>query len=199
VLQLAQKYNLLLVEDDPLADFKPTSATRLSALDQLERTIYIGSFSKSFSAALRVGYIACGADLASDIADLKALVHVSSSEYCERTIDVILQEGHYQKHLNRLREKLDSATAQAHALFAGLGAEVFARTAQSLYLWAALPGVDDTLALAQELLPQRVVLAPGRVFCLGSGAPSRWARYNVGAVGDPRFLKVMRGVLRRRA
>jgi len=197
VLQLAQKHNLLLVEDDPLADFKPTSATRLSALDQLERTIYIGSFSKSFSAALRVGYIACGADLASDIADLKALVHVSSSEYCERTIDVILQEGHYQKHLNRLRERLNSATEQAHTLFASMGAEVFARTAQSLYLWAALPGVDDTLALAQELLPQRVVLAPGRVFCLSSTSPSRWARYNVGAVGDPRFLKVMRSALRR--
>jgi DNA-binding transcriptional MocR family regulator len=103
VLQLAQKYDLLIVENDPLADFKPTALPRLSALDQLERTIYIGSFSKSFSAALRVGFIACGADLASDLADLKALIHVSSSEYCERTVDVILSEGHYQRHLNRLQ------------------------------------------------------------------------------------------------
>ena len=65
LLQLAEKHNLLLVEDDPFADFKPTSAVRLSMLDQLERTIYIGSFSKSFSAALRVGYIACSPELAS--------------------------------------------------------------------------------------------------------------------------------------
>ncbi|MFP3702022.1 aminotransferase class I/II-fold pyridoxal phosphate-dependent enzyme, partial [Burkholderia sp. SIMBA_013] len=79
----------IVVENDPLADFKPTSAVRLSALDQLARTVYIGSFSKSFSAALRVGFIACGAGLASDLADLKALVHVSSSEYCERMVDVM--------------------------------------------------------------------------------------------------------------
>ena len=68
VLQLAQKHDLLIVENDPLADFKPTALPRLAALDQLERTIYIGSFSKSFSAALRVGFVACGADLASDLA-----------------------------------------------------------------------------------------------------------------------------------
>ncbi len=113
MLQLAQKHDLLIVENDPLADFKPTASPRLSALDQLERTIYIGSFSKSFSAALRVGFIACGADLASDLADLKALIHVSSSEYCERTVDVMLSEGHYQRHLNRLRARLQRGHREA--------------------------------------------------------------------------------------
>ena len=197
VLQLAQRHNLLIVENDPLADFKPTASPRLSSLDQLERTIYIGSFSKSFSAALRVGFIACGADLASDLADLKALIHVSSSEYCERTIDVILSEGHYQRYLSRLRTRLGQATEKAFALFDSVGAEVFARNPQSLYLWAALPGVADTLAFAKELLPQKVVIAPGRVFCVDSTAPSRWSRFNVGAVGDPRFAKALMATLRR--
>lgn len=196
VLQLAQKYNLLIVEDDPLADFKPMSSPRLSSLDQLERTIYIGSFSKSFSAALRVGFIACGADLASDLADLKALIHVSSSEYCERTVDVMLSEGHYQRHLKRLRAKLEEATAQANKLLEGVDATVFARNAQSLYLWASLPGVPDSLALAQALLPQKIVMAPGRVFSVDSPVPSPWSRFNVGAVTDPRFARALRGALR---
>src|SRR4029079_7234153 len=112
-LQLAQKHDLLFVENDPFADFKATSSPRLSSLDQLERTIYIGSFSKSFSAALRVGFIACGADLASDLADLKALIHVSSSEYWERTVDVMLSEGHDQRHLIRLRARLQEDTEKA--------------------------------------------------------------------------------------
>ncbi|MDM0108585.1 PLP-dependent aminotransferase family protein [Variovorax sp. J22R24] len=196
VLQLAQKYDLLIVENDPLADFKPTSSPRLSSLDQLERTIYIGSFSKSFSAALRVGFIACGADLASDLADLKALIHVSSSEYCERTVDVMLSEGHYQRHLNRLRGRLGEATAGAQALFASVGAEIFARNAQSLYLWAALPGVPDSLVLAKALLAQKIMMAPGRVFSVDSSAVSPWSRFNVGAVVDPRFAKALRSSLR---
>jgi DNA-binding transcriptional MocR family regulator len=94
----------------------PTSSPQLSSLDQLERIIHIGSFRKSFSAALRVGFIACGADPASDPADLKALIHVSSSEYCERTVDVMPSEGRYQRHLIRLRVRLGEATTNAVAL-----------------------------------------------------------------------------------
>ncbi|KKW67730.1 GntR family transcriptional regulator [Lampropedia cohaerens] len=191
VLQLAHKYNLLLVEDDPLADFKPTASTRLSALDQLERTIYIGSFSKSFSAALRVGFIACDAALASDLADLKALVHVASSEYSERTVDVMLREGHYQRHITRLRKQLARATQQALQLFNAIGANVFAQNAQSLYLWATLPGITDSTAFAQRMLRRDVVMAPGRIFTVDASI-SPWARFNVGAVADPRFMEALR-------
>lgn len=196
VLQLAQKYDLLIVENDPLADFKPTSSPRLASLDQLERTIYIGSFSKSFSAALRVGFIACGADLASDLADLKALIHVSSSEYCERTVDVMLSEGHYQRHLIRLRRRLGEATDGARALFESVGANIFSKNAQSLYLWASLPGVDDSIALAKALLPQNIRLAPGRIFNVDTSAVSPWSRFNVGAVMDPRFSKALHDALK---
>lgn len=196
VLQLAQKYNLMLVENDPLADFKPASATRLSSLDQLERTIYIGSFSKSVSAALRVGFIACGADLASDLADLKALIHVSSSEYSERTVDVILSEGHYQRHVKQLRDHLSDATERATAVLDGLGAEVFCRLPQSLYLWATLPGVTDAVDLAQRLIPRKVVLAPGRIFSVNDKVVSPWSRYNVGALIDGRFERAIRPALK---
>jgi DNA-binding transcriptional MocR family regulator len=197
ILQLAQKYNLLIVENDPLADFKPVSSPRLSSLDQLERTIYIGSFSKSFSAALRVGYIACGADLANDLADLKALIHVSSSEYCERTVDVMLSEGHYQRHLTRLRARLGEASTAAMALFDSVGAEVFTRNPQTLYVWTAFPGVSNSIKLAEALLPQNIVMAPGRIFNVDSAPVSRWSRINVAAVADPRFTKALRATLRR--
>ncbi|RLK28802.1 aminotransferase-like domain-containing protein [Cupriavidus plantarum] len=195
VLQLAQKYDVMLVEDDALADFKPTTLPRLSALDQLTRTIYVGSFSKSFSAALRVGFIACSADLASDLADLKALIHVSSSEYCERTIDVILSEGHYQRYIARLRARMTAATAKAHALFDRLGIDIFARTEQSLYLWGTMPGVADSLVIAERMLAQNVMIAPGRVFRVNAEATSPWSRFNIGAILDPRFERALGAVL----
>lgn len=195
LLQLAQRHDLLLVEDDALADFKPTKLPRLSALDQLQRTIYIGSFSKSFSAALRVGFIACASDLASDLADLKALIYVSSSEYSERTADAILGEGHYQRYIARLRTRLAEATRKASALLSRLGMELFADTGQSLYLWARFPGVDDTLALTERLLARNVMIAPGRVFRVDSAQRSEWTRLNTAAVLDPRFEQAVRSVL----
>lgn len=195
LLQLAEKHNLLLVEDDPFADFKPTSAVRLSMLDQLERTIYIGSFSKSFSAALRVGYVACSAALASDLADLKTLIHVSGSEYCERMVDVMLREGRYERHLVKLRQKLGAATTQAQQWLDEQGCPVFARSAQTLYLWVRFPGVEDSLEWAQALLAHGVKMAPGRIFHLDSAAPSPWSRCNVATMLDPRFQTAVKALL----
>ena len=197
VLQLAQKHNLMIVENDVLADFKPLSATRLSALDQLERTIYIGSFSKSFSASLRVGFIACSSDLTSELADLKTLIANNSSEYCERTVDVILREGHYEKHMVRLRDRASAATSQARAVLAELGAEVFGNSAQSLYLWARLPQVDDTYVLAQQLQQHKILLAPGRLFLVNPEAPCPWSRFNTGALADAKVAMALKVALER--
>lgn len=195
LLQLADKHNLVLVEDDPFADFKPTTAPRLSTLDQLDRTIYIGSFSKSFSAALRVGFIACNPALASDLADIKTLIHVSGSEYCERMVDVMLREGRYERYLVKLRQKLSAVTAQAQQWLDEQGCTTFARNAQTLYLWVCFPGVHDSLPWAQTMLSRAVKMAPGRIFQLDPAAPSPWTRCNVAAMLDPRFQAVVRAEL----
>lgn len=195
VLQLAEKHNLIIVEDDPFADFKPATMTRISTLDQLQRTIYLGSFSKSISAALRVGFIACHPDLASELADIKMLIHVSSSEYCERMVEVIMNEGNYSHHVNRLRDRLEQATEASARFFADLGAQVFNVPKQTLFLWATLPGKDDSIKLAREYFDRNVVMAPGNIFSVDNQQKNPWCRYNVGIVSDPRFVNATVAVL----
>ncbi|MGB8517966.1 MAG: PLP-dependent aminotransferase family protein, partial [Gallionella sp.] len=99
VLQLAEKYDLTLVEDDIYGDFHPAAATRLATLDQLNRVIYVSSFSKSVSASLRVGYLACNRKLAERLCDVKLLTGLTTSEIGEQVIYQLLTEGHYRKHL----------------------------------------------------------------------------------------------------
>lgn len=194
ILQLADAHDLIIVEDDALADLRPRSLTRISTLDQLRRTIYIGSFSKSVSAALRVGFLACNAALASDLADVKMLTHVSSSEYCERTLDAIVNDGHFLRHTNHLQEKLRRATATALDALDRLGAQVYRPCEQSLYLWAALPGWPDSMQLAQAMLERGVILAPGAVFSPQADRPSAFCRFNVAYLADKRFAQALRAV-----
>jgi DNA-binding transcriptional MocR family regulator len=191
VLRLAEQHNLLLVENDALSDFRPATAPRLSALDGLERTLYLGSFSKSLSAALRVGYVACSADLAQDLADLKILTAVSSSEYAERAVETLLAERRHARHLEQLRAQLAEATHNAYALLDRMGAEVFVRPAHSLFIWARWPGFDDAQALAQSMLDLDIVMAPGNIFSVDSERVSPWSRCNPHAVQDPRFARAL--------
>lgn len=199
ILQLAETYDLIVVENDALADLKPRSMTRISTLDQLRRTIYIGSFAKSVSAALRIGFLACDPALASDLADVKMLTHVSSSEYCERTLEAILTDGHFLRHTNHMQQRLRRATEAGIETLTRLGAHIFKASEQSLYLWAALPGHEDSIAFAKAMIEQGVILAPGTVFSPNPEKASPFCRYNVAYLSDSRFVKALETVEAARA
>jgi DNA-binding transcriptional MocR family regulator len=196
LLQLAEQYDLRIVENDALADLRGGPSTRLSALDQLARTIYLGTFSKSLSAALRVGFVAASEEVIEGLADLRSLATVSGSEYCERTVETLLRERHHGLYLARLQQRLREATGQAHTLLQDLGAELFAPYEQSLFLWARFAQMPDALELARQLQPEHIVIAPGALFAVDGKAENAWARYNAHAVLQPRFAQVMRTLLR---
>jgi len=191
ILQLAEHHDTVIVENDAFADLRPRSLTRIATLDQLRRTIYIGSFSKSVSAALRVGFLACNAALASDLADVKMLIHVSSSEYSERTLAAIVSDGHFMRHTNQLQEKLRRATTTGKNVLKKVGASIFKESDQSMYLWASLPGWPDSMKLAKAMLNHGVILAPGAVFSPTSDKVSPYCRFNVGYLSDERFLSAL--------
>ena len=51
VLQAAERHNFIIVEDDIFSDLQVKPTPRLATLDQLNRVIYIRSFSKTLSEA----------------------------------------------------------------------------------------------------------------------------------------------------
>ena len=192
LVQLAQAHNFILVDDDALADFKPASAIKVSALDQLRHSLYVGSFSKSVSAALRVGFIAGSKELIDELGDLKMLLHTSSSEFCERTVDVILMEGHFLRHLIRLQERLKAATTAGLQMLDEIGAQVFCRPEQSLYLWARFKHIDDARELTRQLLPKGFMIAPGHIFSPEQSRINPWTRLNVAYLNDPLLMAIFK-------
>ena len=134
-----------------------------------------------------MGFVACSADLAQDLADLKILTSVSSSEYAERAVETLLAERRYARHLEQLRGRLAEATHSAYALLDRMGAEVFVRPSHSLFIWARWPGIADAHALAEAMLDEGIVMAPGNIFSVDSTRISPWSRCNPQAVQDPRF------------
>jgi DNA-binding transcriptional MocR family regulator len=192
ILQIAEKYDLLIIENDAMADFKPASTTRLSALDQMQRTLYIGSFSKSLSAALRVGFVAGSHHRIEELADIKMLVHTTGAEYSERVIDAILKDEQFSLQTLRLQEKLRQATWRGLDVLDQLGAEVFCRPERSLYLWAKFPHVKDANLLTEHCLKHGVVLAPGSIFFVNRAEREPWTRLNVAYLDDPAFAHSIR-------
>lgn len=192
VLRLAEQYNVLLVEDDIYADFCEASAVRLAALDQLRRVIYVGSFSKTVAANLRVGFIAAERELVRMLADRKLLAALTTSELGERVMHQVLAEGHYRKHVERLRRRLAARREPVLGRLESLGLRVFADPQGGMFAW--LDAGRDSHALAARAYEQQWLLAPGSLFSPGQ-LPSSWLRFNLASSSHPDMLRFLERVL----
>ncbi|RIV66259.1 aminotransferase-like domain-containing protein [Burkholderia pseudomallei] len=184
ILKLAEAYDFLVVEDDVYGDLCPPSypATRLASLDQLRRVIFLGSFSKTLAANLRVGYIACAPELAKALTDQKMLVGMTTPELNERVLYKVLAEGHYRRHVERLRARLDGVRDKTARMLERTGMRLFTMPAAGMFLWADT-GVDSD-ALAAAAHEEGFLLTPGSLFS-PQQSPSTWTRFNVANCGDP--------------
>jgi DNA-binding transcriptional MocR family regulator len=185
VLRLAEEHGFTIVEDDIYCDLHPGGAqpsTRLAALDQLQRVVYLGGFSKSMAANLRVGFIACSDELAQRLADRKMLATLTTSDLNERVVYKILSEGHYRKHLDRIRGRLDAVRPKALRHIEAAGIRMEMGPAAGMFVW-----VDtgrDTNVLAARAMDEGLLLAPGSLFS-PSQLPSTRMRLNVAALQEP--------------
>ncbi len=200
VLKIAEEFDFMIVEDDVYGDLHPGaqqgSAIRLAALDQLKRVVYLTGFSKTLAANLRVGVLAGAPALVSSLTDRKMLVGLTTSEIGERMVYRILSEGHYRRHLERLRGRLDEVRDGVARRLESLGLKVFAGPQAGMFLWAQAP--CDSNMLARDLLEDGFLLAPGSLFHPDQ-RPSQWMRFNIATSSNPKMLDALSRALQRHA
>lgn len=189
LLKLAELHDFMIVEDDIYGDMHAGGATRIAALDQLQRVIYLGGFSKTLAANLRVGFIAAAPALATQLADRKMLSTLTSTEIGERVVYKILSEGRYRKHIDRLRGKLDGVRDKTIRQLERIGVQVESTGGAGMFLWVDV-GMDTNI-LTEKAMTEGYLLAPGCLFSPNQ-LPSLRMRINVATMGNAgvwRFLK----------
>lgn len=194
ILQLAEKYGLYIVEDDIYGDLHHGNAPRLAALDQLKRVIYVSSYSKTISAGLRVGFIACNPDLAARLLDLKLLSGLTSSEINQRVMYQILLEGRYRKHIDRVRSHLQEKRGQVIQQLENCGLQIYAEPAGGMFIWAKLPDGENAAEIATLASQQDIMLAPGNLF-RPYQEPSPWLRFNAAHCDDGRVFEFLKSTM----
>ncbi|HEU6456190.1 MAG TPA: PLP-dependent aminotransferase family protein [Roseateles sp.] len=201
LVQLAERHNLLLVEDDVHGDFHPqANPVRLAQLDKLQRVIFVSSFSKTLSPNIRVGYIAAPVALYEAFLEHKLLSVLTSSELDELLVHEVLAEGNYRKHVERVRQRL---ARQWPGLVRGLqasGLTVVGGEQAGVFAWCRLPEEIDEEVLLRDAAENGIQLAPGRVFHLNPAPPH--LRFSTATANDARlfdYLKTRLASLRTQA
>lgn len=186
VLQLANEHNFHIAEDDTYSHLAPEHATRLCALDGLQRTIYVSGFAKILAPGWRVGFMAAPPDLVERLLDTKLLGTLTTPALLEKALAWCIDQGQLRRHAERIRTRLDAARARSVKLALAHGC-TFAAEPAGLFGWVET-GVD-TDALAQRMLDEGYLIAPGALFH-AVRKPSTLMRINFATTQEAAFWKL---------
>ena len=149
VLEMAVKYNTLIVEDDPYGDLyfnepPPPSLLALSSSVPGSRDLiaYCGSLSKVLSPGLRVGWMAAQPELLAKATMCKQFSDAHTSTFAQATAAQYLKAGRMPATLANVRKTYaERAKAMGEALTRDLGDAVeFTQPQGGLFFWARLTG-----------------------------------------------------------
>ncbi|WP_407189604.1 PLP-dependent aminotransferase family protein [Bradyrhizobium centrosematis] len=148
LLDWAMRAKAWVIEDDYLSELqlKGRATPALASLDRAGRVIHVGSFSKTISPALRLGFVVAPPALASRFAETAACLAPAPGPAVQLATADFMREGHYLRHLRRTKR---AYAAQADALLK----ELCPRTNVAIAGLAAtlrLPDGAPDLAVAKE-------------------------------------------------
>jgi len=128
LLAWARKHGAWIIEDDYLSELqlKGRAAPALASLDHGGCALHIGSFSKTISPALRLGFLVVPPELAQRFGDVTACLAPAPSAAVQRAVAVFVREGHYLRHLRRMKRLYAARRESLVRCLRELGSDVIA-------------------------------------------------------------------------
>lgn len=175
IYAIAAKYNLFIYEDDPYGEirFTDTIVPTFKEMDTDNRVIYAGSYSKTLSAGLRVGFLYGPKQAIDAIQALKnnqdGQMPLVTQRVISRLLDVIDYDAQIKKVSTVYKEKADlmMATLRAH----GSDKVHFVEPTGGMFLWLTMPDGVDCDAFFEACMEHKVGIVPGAAFA-ADGVPA---------------------------
>lgn len=177
VLELAVKYQTLVVEDDPYGDlyFGEAPPPNILALTKevpgsREWIAHCGSLSKVLSPGLRVGWLIAQPELLAKATMCKQFSDAHTSTFAQATAAQYLKSGRMPGTLKHVRQVYaERAQAMGNALKRELGDAIeFTQPKGGLFFWARLTGangkIKDAGEFAKRAIEKGVAFVPGAPF-----------------------------------
>ena len=184
LLQLSEQYGFVIVEDDYDYEYHYESSPilPLASADRSGMVVYIGSFSKTISPGIRLGYVAAPANLILELSKLRMLVDVQGEAVVEQVIAEMLNEGEIRRHMKKaLKIYHERRDFMCTLLQEKLGDVIEFKIPQGgLAIWAKYDKHISVPELSGLLFKKEIILSPGRLHDASAGRKLNSTRMGFG-------------------
>ena len=105
LLEYAKQHNCWIIEDDYDSEFRygGRPIASLQGMDNCERVLYMGTFSKTMFPGLRLGYLVLPSSLSKPFVTGMEELHRSGQAPLQATMAEFMLQGHFHSHIRRMR------------------------------------------------------------------------------------------------
>ena len=172
LVELAQKYNVPIYEDDPYGELR-FEGEALPSLFSLapEQVVYGGTFSKIMVPGFRLGWLVADPELLVMIARAKQAADLHTSTFTQMIAYEVSKDGYMKEQIKRVRAYY---LKQRNAMLAALETHFpdsvsWTVPTGGMFLWVTLPAGNDTIKLLEKAVEKNVAYVPGGPFFANGG------------------------------
>lgn len=183
LIELANKYDVLIIEDNPYGDlrFSGEEVPTLKSMDEQNRVVYVGSFSKILSPGMRLGYLVGAAPIIEKIEILKQVNDVHTPMMTQLMCVEFMKKYNIDKYIEKNRQlygKKCDVMLEAMEKYFPKGKVEWTVPEGGIFLWCKCPGIEDITPIVDRCLEKKVAIVPGSNFAVDMKAPSNMFRLN---------------------
>lgn len=187
ILELAYKYNVHIVEDDPYGElrFVGIDVPSIKSMDTKGYVIYAGSFSKVLSPGLRVGYMIAAKNIISKATVALQTSTVHTNIWAQMLAYRFITEVDFEEHLNNLRQIYKrKCDLMLNSLKFSMPMSIsFTEPEGGLFIWGTLSCGNADL-FCKAAMAEKVAVVPGNAFMMNDRETSNSFRLNYSTPTD---------------
>ncbi|MEH7235872.1 PLP-dependent aminotransferase family protein [Bacillus sp. JJ1562] len=170
LLELAYKYNTLILEDDPYGDIQFNENDQyipIAAMDyEKTHVIYTGTFSKTVVPSLRVGWVTGPTQVLKYLSQIKEAADLMSSTLNQQALYYLIKDMDLDAHISMLRKKyfLHMNTMQNYLKSVDPNFASWVEPKGGMFIWVKVHESINTTELLSEVLDHGVAYIPGGPF-----------------------------------
>lgn len=190
IVELAEKYDFYIIEDDCFSDFYYTKRVRsMKSYDKIgkERVIYIKTYSKILMPDLSLAMMVLPSQLIKKALEIKYCVDHSVSGLRQSMLECLIKSGYLDCHLKNLKKRMKRKYKEMYLLLNMIqDIKIVNKTKGGFFIWIKLPDYIDEELFCLECKKNKVNLLPGKLFYL-DGKKRNYVRLSFATVSLERI------------
>ncbi|MEM7224559.1 MAG: PLP-dependent aminotransferase family protein [Pseudomonadota bacterium] len=169
LLKTAKAKDFLIIEDDYEAEmnYLAKSSPSLRAMDSEQRVMYVGSFSKTVSPGIRVGFIVAHRDIIREARIVRGTMFRHPPNLLQEMIAIFIRLGYYDAHLRNIERRYKKRwQAMRNAIATHLPMLEYTRNMGGTSFWLTGPDHFNGTLLRERLRGRGVLIDKGQDFFL---------------------------------